>query len=213
MEVKKWKLFSNICIFYKLLWCCTLCQSSYSFLPARRTSLHQSEPRWAPKMWFSRRFAKTSRWVDKSWLNFLSKIRIVNVFLKGFSRLKGADSHVYSVLCAEMFKMFTTKLHSLIFINDKLRFPGFFSSSFFCFFLVLFFSSFYIHTFVFDVATWQRDTFTEARIVSYPCFCHYRISAKRFLIREFQTGGDEPECFKCCLANSVRSIIKRFSEP
>lgn len=89
-----------------------------SFCQAPRTSLLQSEPRWAPKMWFSRRFARTSRWADKSWLSFLSKIRTVSVFLKGFSRLKGADSHVYS--CCH-----TTKLHSLIFINEKLHFQDF----------------------------------------------------------------------------------------
>lgn len=171
-----------------------------SFCQAPRTSLLQSEPRWAPKMWFSRRFARTSRWAG--WV-FSVKLEPWVFSWKVFPDWK--ELTVMFIHDCQLKCCHTTKLHSLIFINEKLHFQDFFF--FFCFFLVLFFSTLYIYTFVFVLATWQRDTFTEARIVSYACFCHYRISVKRFLI--WETGGGEPESFKGCLVASLWDLSSK----
>lgn len=91
-----------------------------SFIQAPRTSLLQSEPRWAPKMWFSRRFARTSRWAG--WV-FSVKLEPWVFSWKDcpdWKELTVMFIHDCQLKCCH-----TTKLHSLIFINEKLHFQDF----------------------------------------------------------------------------------------
>lgn len=91
-----------------------------SFIQAPRTSLLQSEPRWAPKMWFSRRFARTSRWAG--WV-FSVKLEPWVFSWKDFPDWK--ELTVMFIHDCQLKCCHTTKLHSLIFINEKLHFQDF----------------------------------------------------------------------------------------
>lgn len=92
--------FSNILSFRR---CCDVARFVSQVIPF----FHPGTADQPPSVWTKMStknviFKKVCKDKSVSWLSFLSKIRTVSVFLKGFSRLKGADSHVYSWLSAEM---------------------------------------------------------------------------------------------------------------
>lgn len=91
-----------------------------SFIQAPRTSLLQSEPRWAPKMWFSRRFARTSRWAGWVFSVKLEPWVFSWKVCPDWKELTVIFIHDCQLKCCH-----TTKLHSLIFINEKLHFQDF----------------------------------------------------------------------------------------
>lgn len=100
MEVKIWNLFSNILSFRR---CCDVARFVSQVIPF----FHSGTADQPPSVWTKMSpknviFKKVCKDKSVSWLSFLSKIRTVSVFLKGFSRLKGADSHFHSWLSAEM---------------------------------------------------------------------------------------------------------------